>query len=142
MKIKLLSVLLLFFVVELKAQNYDQRLLQVYSASSLEQMERNAPGTIDYLNFYVANSYQFIVKPEGKDIPTQELNFVDLQTGAVLSYTLTPADLDQFNPYLFNCKPGIKHTYYTIGTQGKILMMLSQSEIERRYKKHLESQKR
>ncbi|MBN2669757.1 MAG: hypothetical protein JXR60_11085 [Bacteroidales bacterium] len=140
-KTNYLALFALIFTIGLNAQNYDQRLLQVYSAERLQQIEQNAPGSIDYLNFYVRNSYQFIERPEGKEIETKELRFVNIQTGAEMSFDLTEADLRNFNPMLFNCRPGENHTYYSIGSSNKILMMLSQKEIERRYKLHIEQQK-
>jgi hypothetical protein len=119
------------------AQQADSKLYDVYTIDQINNFRQNNPKSIDYFNFYVNNVALIVDFPEGKPIEVQQLFKIDPKTGTVLSDEITQADLMDFNPYLYNCKPANeKDTYYVIGSTGKLLIMHSTQEIARKYKQY------
>lgn len=135
---RLLAVVLVFILgFTAYSQQADSKLCDVYTVDQINNFRQNNPSSIDYMNFYVNNVAIITDFPEGKQIETQQLFRVDFKTGTVLSDEITEADLMDFNPYLYNCKPAnSKNTYYIIGSTGKLLIMRSTQEMAKKYKQH------
>ena len=138
-----LLVLAFVFVLGFTAysQQADSKICDVYTVDQINNFKKT-PGAIDYMNFYVNNVAQIVDFPEGKQLETQQLFRVDPKTGTILSDEITEADLMDFNPYLYNCKPANdKNTYYIIGSTGKLLIMHSTQEMSRKYKQYQKNHK-
>ena len=144
MNMKRLFLVSFVFVLGFTAfsQQADSKLYDVYTINQIDNFRQNNPESIDYMNFYVNNVALIVDFPEGKQIETQQLFRIDPKTGTILSDEITEADLTDFNPYLYNCKPANdKNTYYTIGSTGKLLIMRSTQEMAKRYKQYQKNHK-
>jgi len=132
---RLLLFGVLLFTLNSFAQIADNKLSVLYSPEQLSNLKNTMPGSIEYLNYYVNNSYRITDFPTEKPIEHQMLKKVDPVTGEILSGEITINDIRDFNPYLFNCKPQMnKRTYYKIGNTGKMLIMYSHKEIQSGFK--------
>ena len=131
---KLLFLFCAFFALNLSAQQqstFDSRLLFRYEAEFLENLYRTNPSKLDYLNFYVENSYSLHQLVE---IPAEKLSqFPDILELINLpeNYTL-PKTIDQsnFNILLFDVvfKENQSITY-RIGDSNILVYLKSKNEI-------------
>jgi hypothetical protein len=130
----LLLTIAIFFASFSKAQMPDSKLSAVYTPEEINHFKQAMPDVIKFNNFYVNNAAYITEAPKGKAIKTIELHKINPKTGEILSDAIQMIDLIDFNPYLFNCKSQFdKNTYYSIGNTGKILVMRSTKEIQRRF---------
>ena len=131
---KLLFLFCAFFALNLSAQQqstFDSRLLFRYEAEFLENLYRTNPSKLDYLNFYVGNSYSL---HQLEEIPEEKLSqFPDILELINLpeNYTL-PKTIDQtnFNILLFDVvfKENQSSTY-RIGDSNMLVYLKSKNEI-------------
>jgi len=136
---KINKVLLLIGAVLLTmysfGQQTDSRLSAVYSADEIIKLKQSAPEAIEYFNFYVRNSYVITDFVADKPMDFEELHKINPRTKETLSDQITTGDLVDFNPYLFSCIPDMdKRKYYKVGDTGKLLIMLSRKEIEKKFR--------
>jgi len=132
---RLLLFGVLLFTLNSFAQISDPKLSAVYSPEQLNNLKNTMPGSIDYLNYYVNNSYRIVDFPTEKAIEHRMLKKIDPLTGQTINQEITINDIRDFNPYLFNCKPQMtSRTYYKIGNTGKMLIMYSHKEIQAGFK--------
>ena len=117
------------------SQQADLRLSAVYSAEEISKLKQSAPDAINYFNFYVSNSYIITDFVADKPMDYKELHKIDPRTKEVLSDDIRTSDVIDFNPYLFDCTPDMdKRTYYKMGDTGKLLIMLSRKEINKKFR--------
>ena len=131
---KLLFLFCAFYALNLSAQQqstFDSRLLFRYEAEFLENLDRTNPSKLDYLNFYVVNSYSL---HQLEEIPAEKLNeFPDILEHINIpeNYTL-PNTIDQenFNILLFDVvfKENQSSTY-RIGDSNILVYLKSKNEI-------------
>lgn len=131
---KLLFLFCAFYALNLSAQQqstFDSRLLFRYEAEFLENLYRTNPSKLDYLNFYVENSYSLL---QLEEIPAEKLNeFPDILEHINIpeNYTL-PNTIDQenFNILLFDVvfKENQSSTY-RIGDSNILVYLKSKNEI-------------
>ena len=131
---KLLFLFCAFYALNLSAQQqstFDSRLLFRYEAEFLENLYRTNPSKLDYLNFYVENSYSL---HQLEEIPAEKLNeFPDILEHINIpeNYTL-PNTIDQenFNILLFDVvfKENQSSTY-RIGDSNILVYLKSKNEI-------------
>ena len=116
-------------------QQTDSKLSAVYSPEQLIQMKQTSPDAIEYFNFYVNNSYVITNFVADKPMDYKELHKINPQTKEILSDVVKTSDIVNFNPYLFDCNPDMdKRTYYKMGDTGKLLIMLSRKEIDKKFR--------
>ncbi len=131
---KLLFLFCAFFALNLSAQqesNFDSRLLFRYDAEFLNNLALTNPSKLDYLNFYIANSYSF---QQLDEIPAEKLNdFPDLLTlvnvpeGYVLPEVIGHAN---FNILLFDVTFKEKQSNaYRLGDTNILVYLRSKNEI-------------
>ena len=131
---KLLFLFCAFYALNLSAQQqstFDSRLLFRYEAEFLENLDRTNPSKLDYLNFYLVNSYSL---HQLEEIPAEKLNeFPDILEHINIpeNYTL-PNTIDQenFNILLFDVvfKENQSSTY-RIGDSNILVYLKSKNEI-------------
>lgn len=109
-------------------QTFDSRLLTKYDKSSLDKMQQDNPEQINFLNYYVEHAGYIV------DMPEKPIDYVDLVRLSNNSKAITLTELDNFNPYLYNCKnlPD-KNSYYRIGNTGKLLIMVAMKNLQTQY---------
>ncbi|MBI4645632.1 MAG: hypothetical protein HY738_03300 [Bacteroidia bacterium] len=110
----------------------DKKLSAKYSQEFIDNLMINNPEIIEYLNFFVNNSYYFIDMPE-KQISYNILKKLDIKTGNITEAPVSTEDIEKFNIYQYNYQvlPD-KRNYYKAGETGKILIVLSEKEISQK----------
>jgi hypothetical protein len=78
---RLLLFGVLLFTLNSFAQISDPKLSAVYSPEQLNNLKNTMPGSIDYLNYYVNNSYRIVDFPTEKAIEHQMLKKSTLLQG-------------------------------------------------------------
>ena len=119
-----LFLLSITYTVNSQTNNYDTRLLSKFSDKELSEMKVNAPATLNYWNFYVANAYQIM----------------DLAAEKALSHeikgTLKIVDLNNINVFELNKLPLAKdYQYYKIENTNKLLVIISEEQIKAKFNK-------
>ncbi|MGB3946944.1 MAG: hypothetical protein WBM13_03095 [Bacteroidia bacterium] len=119
-----LFLLSITYTVNSQTNNYDTRLLSKFSDKELSEMKVNAPATLNYWNFYVANAYQIM----------------DLAAEKALAHeikgTLKIVDLNNINVFELNKLPLAKdYQYYKIENTNKLLVIISEEQIKAKFNK-------
>jgi hypothetical protein len=131
---KLIYLFCTLFAIQLSAQQdatYDSRLLFRYEAEFLNNLQTTNPSQLNYLNFYVANSYSFY---QHQEIPAEKLHqFPDILEliSAPDGYDL-PLVIDQsnFNILLFDVVfKENQSNAYRIGDTNVVVYLKSKKEI-------------
>lgn len=137
-KVVLFTVLISFVLVassQITTPEVNPKLLSKYSAEQLNQIKTDNPEELDYLNFYVDNSFVLMDFPVDKPIPYQQLYKKDIQTGEYIEITSVDQIEENFNPYLYKCDTyKDKPLFYRIGQTNKMIKMRPESELTLRYK--------
>ncbi|GAB4287215.1 MAG: hypothetical protein Kow0068_12940 [Marinilabiliales bacterium] len=120
----------------------NKKLLSKYDKEYLEDLQKNDPEKLEYLNFYADNCYKFMQFPTDKQIPHQLLYKVNPETKALEEVKeISGLEID-FNPFEYNCKTDKeKPLYYKIGDTGQMIMMRSEKELSLRYRAFKNQQK-
>ncbi len=115
-------------------QQADSKLSVLYTPAEISHFKQNNPDVLEFYNYYVNNATYFTEIPKGKTLKTIPLKKVNPKTGEVLQDAIQMIDLDDFNPYLFNCKSQNNvNTFYSIQASNKILVMRSTIEIQKMF---------
>lgn len=130
----LIVVLVIGLALAAGAQTADSKLLSVYSQEKLDIMEANAPGSIDYLNFYVNHAYVVVDAPQGKNLVVEELYLINPLTLEKVTNLVYLQDLENFNPLQYSCTTNGESSFYSIIGSSKILMMYSQPVLQEKYR--------
>lgn len=102
------------------------KLYEKYTAEFLEDLSKENPGQIAYLNFYVENACYII------DMPEKPIKCVLLEKKS--EDPVTAADLEDFNLYEFNVlTKENERRYYKAGNTGKLIVVRSNKEIRRMF---------
>ena len=126
---KFILVLSLFFasVTVLGQLNYtdvDQRIIDVYGEDRVQLMIVEQPDLINYLNYYVRNSYQVLY-----DIPARKLvGFEDISTltNTRTGVALTANDLYQINILLVSVtRKSDQYLTYKVGETGTVIVFIA-----------------
>ena len=130
----LLFFMLLFGVFQLKAQEttVDARLVDFYGIEHINRMKQSAPGTIEYLSFYVSNAYTII-----KDLPDSKLvQFENISSikNRRTNKPISSSDLDNLNILELGIKrKGDQHLTYRIDNTNDVIVFIAPDEVRRRY---------
>lgn len=137
-KIGLILGVILFVNVCMLAQNTipDERLYDVYSQEYLQNLVTNNPDKIDYLNWYLDNSYKIIHSNIEKSSQFPYLKHYDLSTKTVGQNVQSINETD-FNLYLYDFRRKIEgRTGYRIGDTGLIILFDSHKKIAENFNKY------
>lgn len=135
---RLIFILGIFLTLSLHAQQietFDSRLLFRYEAEFLNNLVLTNPSKLDYLNFYVENSYTF---HQFDQMPIEKLN----QIPNVLDFISVPDSFDipntidqtNFNILMFDVVfKQDKQNIYRLGDTNTLVYLKSKEEIYRLY---------
>ena len=134
-------ILLFFFVFSVitafsQVSQIDSRLYAKYSEEELLDMQQNRPYDLEYLNWFVENSYVIkdVANPEALNYP--KLKYMDKET-KMESSEVTEFDAENFNimEYGFEILARSSNVYL-IGNTGKILVFYSSSDLTKLYNEY------
>ena len=136
-KIILLFVLVISVITAFsQVSQIDSRLYAKYSEEELLDMQQNRPYDLEYLNWFVENSYVIkdVANPEALNYP--KLKYMDKET-KMESSEVTEFDADNFNimEYGFEILARSSNVYL-IGNTGKILVFYSSSDLTKLYNEY------
>ena len=131
------SVVILFLLLSglsVKAQlsNLDKRLVDFYGMEHLAKLNQSAPGTVEYLNFYVQNAYVIM-----RDMP--EYKLANLNDLASIKNLKTGENINLENLKNLNVlELGLKrrqdqHLNFRIGNSNDAIVFIAPNEVRRRY---------
>jgi hypothetical protein len=127
MRTLLLITALMLIKISSAQQTYDKKLLAKFDKTYLEQQAKNNPIFIERQNFIVNHSYKIIDADSiPNNIKLKKLQAFDHKQKKAINKEITINDLNNFNIFNYNAKPGKKsNNYYKIGNTGKILVVYS-----------------
>ncbi len=136
-KIILLFVLVISVITAFsQVSQIDSRLYAKYSEEELLDMQQNRPYDLEYLNWFVENSYVIkdVANPEALNYP--KLKYMDKET-KMESSEVTEFDAENFNimEYGFEILARSSNVYL-IGNTGKILVFYSSSDLTKLYNEY------
>lgn len=136
-KIILLFVLVISVITAFsQVSQIDSRLYAKYSEEELLDMQQSRPYDLEYLNWFVENSYVIkdVSNPEALNYP--KLKYMDKET-KMESSEVTEFDADNFNimEYGFEILARSSNVYL-IGNTGKILVFYSSSDLTKLYNEY------
>ncbi|MBQ2077381.1 MAG: hypothetical protein II471_07705 [Bacteroidales bacterium] len=136
-KIILLFVLVISVITAFsQVSQIDSRLYAKYSEEELLYMQQNRPYDLEYLNWFVENSYVIkdVANPEALNYP--KLKYMDKET-KMESSEVTEFDAENFNimEYGFEILARSSNVYL-IGNTGKILVFYSSSDLTKLYNEY------
>ena len=113
----------------------DSRLYAKYSEEDLLDMQQNRPQDLDYLNWFVENSYVIkdVVNPGVLDYP--KLKYMDRETKMEGS-EVTDFDAENFNIMEYGFEISKSSNVYLIGNTGKILVFYSSDDLTKLYNEY------
>ena len=118
---------------QLNINNVDQRLIDLYGTSRVQQMLADQPQFIDYMNYYVKNGYQIMT-----DIPARKLPYfkdISTITNSRTGKTLTADDLETLNILVLDIqrKPD-EYLTYKVGETGTVVVFVAPKNLLEEYK--------
>ena len=136
-KIILLSMLVISGITAFsQALPIDSRLYAKYSEEDLLDMQQNRPYDLEYLNWFVENSYlvKDVVNPGVLDYP--KLKYMDRETKMEGS-EVTDFDAENFNVMEYGFEIAARSSnVYLIGNTGKILVFYSNEDLTKLYNEY------
>ncbi len=136
-KIILLFVLVISVITAFsQVSQIDSRLYAKYSEEDLLNMQQNLPSKLEYLNWFVDNSYVIkqVANPGALNYP--KLKYLDKETKSE-GCEVTEFDADNFNimeyAVVVNQK---KSVAYVIGNTGKVLVLYSNEHLTKLYNEY------
>lgn len=135
-KIILLSMLVISGITAFsQSLAIDSRLYAKYSEEDLLDMQQNRPQDLDYLNWFVENSYVIkdVVNPGVLDYP--KLKYMDRETKMEGS-EVTEFDAENFNIMEYGFEISKSSNVYLIGNTGKILVFYSSDDLTKLYNEY------
>lgn len=135
-KIILLSMLVISGITAFsQSLAIDSRLYAKYSEEDLLDMQQNRPQDLDYLNWFVENSYVIkdVVNPGVLDYP--KLKYMDRETKMEGS-EVTDFDAENFNIMEYGFEISKSSNVYLIGNTGKILVFYSSDDLTKLYNEY------
>ncbi len=134
--ILLLSLILMGIGAFAQSLPIDSRLYAKYSEEDLLNMQQNLPSKLEYLNWFVENSYVIkdVANPEGLDYP--KLKYLDKDT-KMLGSEVNEYDAENFNIMEFGFEISQKSSNaYLIGNTGKLLVFYSGKDLTNLYNEY------
>jgi len=136
-KIILLSMLVISGITAFSQDlPIDSRLSAKYSEEDLLDMQQNRPQDLEYLNWFVENSYVIkeVVDPEVLNYP--KLKYMDRETKMEGS-EVTEFDAENFNIMEYGFEIAAKSSnVYKIGDTGKLLVFYSSDDLTKLYNEY------
>ena len=114
----------------------DSRLYAKYSEEDLLDMQQNRPQDLEYLNWFVENSYVIkeVADPEVLNYP--KLKYMDRETKMEGS-EVTDFDAENFNIMEYGFEIAAKSSnVYKIGDTGKLLVFYSSDDLTKLYNEY------
>ncbi|MDL2262114.1 hypothetical protein LJC11_01270 [Bacteroidales bacterium OttesenSCG-928-I21] len=115
----------------------DNRLTQAFGETYLQELANNTPDEIEYLNWYLDNSYTI-----DENIPLEKceglpyLKYFDPKTKTE-GGMVEGIDIDNFNIFLYLTESHYdRPSLYRIGDSGKILLLFSTKELTKKRNEH------
>lgn len=116
------------------AQNtLDSRLLEFYGQEQIDKMRQSAPGTVEYLNYYVQHGYVII---EGmSEQKLQQFKNITSIKFMRSGKNLTAKDVEGINILNLDIrrKPD-QHLTYRIGASNNVIVFVAPNEVRRRFR--------
>jgi len=134
--ILLLSLILMGIGAFSQTLPIDSRLYAKYSEEDLLNMQQNLPSKLEYLNWFVENSYVIkdVANPEGLNYP--KLKYLDKET-KMLGSEVNEYDAENFNIMEFGFEISQKSSnVYLIGNTGKLLVFYSGKDLTNLYNEY------
>lgn len=120
-------------------QNVDQRIVEAYDQSEIDQLLAYAPDRIEYLNF-VLDSAWYIMEVDASKIEGIDqypyLHKLDRKNKIVTQELLSEDNIGNFNFLLYNCPIRETRTYYRIKGGNRLLVVYSSSEITKKFNEY------
>ena len=121
----------------------DQRIVEAYGTEAVNQLIAEEPQRLEYLEFYLDNSYYLFnhAAKAGSGIPMISEVAKNTQNKAPEQITFpAPSNFETFNALLwqFETHP-TKRTVYGIDGTNKVLMFYSDKELEQKYNEYKSS---
>ena len=110
--------------------NIDQRLIDVYGESRIQELIFEQPQFIDYMNYYVKNGYQILYNVPERKLPY----FKDISTisNSRTREIITPNDLDNLNILLLDIqRKQDEHLTYKVGDSGTVVVFVAPKNVLR-----------
>lgn len=110
------------------SDSIDQRVVEMYGQNRLNELLRDQPDYVDYLNYYVQNAFQVLNDvPDYKLIDTPDISELRyLNTGEPVEFI----GIESLNILLISLKRK-NHEYFTykIGNTGKAIVFIAPQDI-------------
>lgn len=117
---------------QLSLSDVDQRVIDVYGESRVQQMLVEQPEFIAYMNYYVQNAYSIAY-----DIPTYKLeNFEDISTltNSRTGDAISAEEIDSLNVLLLSITRGNEeYLTYKVGETGTVIIFISPKFLVEQY---------
>jgi mRNA-degrading endonuclease RelE of RelBE toxin-antitoxin system len=112
------------------AQDCNEKLLVKFTQEEINAMQEKDVLEYEYWCMYVTTECYFVDMPD-KPITYRELKKVDKTTGKVIeNFVFTEDDFSNFNPLNYDIKPDQEwNTYYRAGNTGKLLIVISDTQM-------------
>ena len=109
---------------QMSFDNVDQRIIDLYGETRVNEMVVNQPNLIDYLNYYVNNAYQIVY-----DVPDRKLGqFEDISTitNTRTGLAISESDLENLNILLLSItRKQDQYLTFKIGTTGNVIVFIA-----------------
>lgn len=132
MKKWVFTTFVLFICLFSQSQNsnfIDSRLFEVYPSEFLSELQTNNPQALEYMNWYLDNSFTIIELPEYKLEGLPFLMYYDIDNKNV-SDTVTELPTPSINIYKFHFeRKNDLTTTYRIGDTGLAIVFFSEKEL-------------
>ena len=135
-KIILLSMLVISGITAFsQSLAIDSRLYAKYSEEELLDMQQNHPADLEYINWFVENSYVIkeVANPEELSYP--RLKYMDKETKMEGS-EVTEFDAENFNIMEYGFEISKSSNVYLIGNTGKILVFYSSDDLTKLFNEY------
>lgn len=127
--VKFILIISLFFTSKnaIVAQTIDERVIEALGRSQSEIIQQNSPHYLEYLNYFLDNSYFVTDLPAGK--PYTDISSVQPKFDNLPPASIELNNLRSFNVLQYEFQRKFKErTFYKIGSTGKMLVFYSEQE--------------
>lgn len=124
-------------------KNFDSRLIEFYGENYLLELSKKSPNQIEYLSYFLDNSYYITDVPVGKTDQIIDITEVEINPKYLLNNDrpkLDFIDLKNLNVLVYNFKRN-RHsrTLYKLGNTGKMIVFYSQEEFIKTFNEYIKS---
>jgi len=117
---------------QITASNVDQRLVDVYGQTRVDQLAAEQPQFLEYMNYYIQNGYQIMY-----DVPERKLPYFDDISTISNNRTgkpITPSDIDNLNILLLDIhRKHDEYLTYKVGETGTVVIFIAPKNLLQEY---------